>query len=934
MVYKMKGFSARSCVIVAALLLSSCIVETNDATDITPDGARLRGTLTCETGDCDIYFEYWQRDAGAEWAVSTTQFEFRGIPQKSSWPVYADITGLESDTHYEFRLCGRESVDSEFLCDLVKTFRTSPPTEIEQFSAVLSARNIVTLTWETSGGTVGEPVHIYGEFHDPVTGEHHRNVGYRAEHDNTDGLTFRVRPGLHRYVLELPTAAGKVTKVYELNVPAPTSPVITSPANSLYPVNISDQTVTWPALAADEFMLIRPPGQPSIEVTGQNSHTFTAQYLEDTLGEGEHAIGYFTCVDMSGAKPAMSRDFCSSRSRNPIIIGSARFTGPERHFAAPGGSVTLSWDNTGDSTVLTAPSVLGGVQTTTAFSHTFTNLPIGIHDISLESCISTPADCANTEDVVSPVSGHVVAIENQLSIFLAYGLAGASVGDQLALIQLDNSTTQVPVLASGVGNITEAEPNFQVGQHVNAGDVLMVQQTAAPPRAQIVVSNDNFERRHWKQDFYHFFPARHDLPNTSHVRLGATMPLLVASDGSIWSGGEFSDGGLTHITGINASEVISVLATPLLTIPSDPGPVPDRLEPVKPFDQASFSKSSLTKQEYLIEAGDYIWSVNGGSDHAVPGTNDNWNRLIRFDRAATDSAATLQDDRFCVYHVPTNNAGVIGIDWDETNGRIWYVEGRAKLDVAPVLAWFDPNELSCENFIDYSDPASIASATTQYCASPGDSGCIRTISLEDSDGSGRKLAFAAHAKADVDAVWVAGYNSSNIARVDIATEQVDVLDTDPPSVTPGTVASFLGSGPWQFLVEGDHVYFTEFFDGDIVKLDKTALAMDLASQTYACKDTGGGDNPCMEEIHATQLIKEIDLHGDRLYFGGYTEFGYINFSAWTPGALYSGLEEARDPERARIGKLISGDLSVGNTGMVIVNDYNGRSIMRFYPKAG
>ncbi|MBK6508908.1 MAG: hypothetical protein IPG06_05195 [Haliea sp.] len=352
--------------------------------------------------------------------------------------------------------------------------------------------------------------------------------------------------------------------------------------------------------------------------------------------------------------------------------------------------MTLSWDNTGDSTVLTAPSVLGGVQTTTAFSHTFTNLPIGIHDISIESCISTPADCANTEDVVSPVSGYVVEIENQLSIFLAYGFAGAPVGDQLALIQLDNSTTQVPVLASGVGNITEAEPNFKVGQHVNAGDVLMVQQTAAPPRAQIVVSNENFERRHWTQDFYNFFPARLDLPNTSHCRLGATMPLLVARAGSIWSGGEFSDGGLTHITGINASEVISVLATPLLNIPSDPGPVPDRLLPVKPFDQPSLFHSSLTKQEYLIEAGDYIWSVNGGSGDAVPGTNDNWNRLISFNRAGTDSAATLQDDRFCVYHIPRNNAGVIGIDWDEANGRIWYVEGHDRLDVAPCTSMVRP----------------------------------------------------------------------------------------------------------------------------------------------------------------------------------------------------------------------------------------------------
>lgn len=938
------NFRTQLSMILLALSLSGCFGQTDEATDVTVDGARLWGTGNCDTGDCDIYFKYWQRGGGANWATSTTVFEPRGLPPGSTWPVYADISGLEADAEYLFQFCGKEAADSTFLCTAnTSSFSTLPAPQIEQFSAALSERNIVTLTWETSGGTVDEPVHIYGTFHDPMTGKRNRNVGYQSEHDNIEGLSFRVIPGLHRYTLELSTATGKVLQSVEIKVTAPTSPLISSPENAVYPKNLTDQTVSWPNLAEDEFMLIQPtktrPPLPAIKLaaikkTEQNNHTFTAGYLADKLGVGSHPIDYSTCVSMDEAIPAMNKDFCSTLSRSSIVIGSARFKGPRRYFAAPGGTVTLSWGSTGDSTILTAPSELGGVQSTTAFSHTFTSLPAGIHDISLESCISAPAGCANTEDVISPVSGTVVFIENQLSIALRYYFAGATAGvTVLAIIELDNGTTE-SVLAPVTGNIAQPEPNFQVGQHVNEGDVLMTQQTSPVPPgsmgAQIVVRNNNFERRQWDRDFAPYFPVRHDLPATSHVRLGATLALLVTDDGAIWSTGEFADGSITQITGINASEAITPLAAPLLNKRDENL---ERLLPVKPFEQPKLGKLSITKQEHLIEAGDYIWFVNGGSGQADPASDNNWNRIISFDRAGTDLAATLHDDRFCVYHVPMNNAGVMGIDWDERNERIVYVESRKVLDVPPVLAWFDPTELNCENFIDYSDLAAIADTTTQYCDNDSDTGCIHTIDLEDSDGSGRKLVFAAHARVDTDAVWVAGYGSSNIARVDIANRRVDVLDTDPSSVTPGTQDSFNGSGPWQFLVEDGSVYFSEFFDGDIVKLDKAALALDLSSGTYACKDTGGLDNPCMEEIHATEYIKEIHLHEDKLYFGGYSEFGYINFNDWTPGVLYTGLEGRRNPERARSRDLISGDLSVGENGMVVINDYAGRAIMRFYPKS-
>ena len=60
---------------------------------------------------------------------------------------------------------------------------------------------------------------------------------------------------------------------------------------------------------------------------------------------------------------------------------------------------------------------------------------------------------------------------------------------------------------------------------------------------------------------------------------------------------------------------------------------------------------------------------------------------------------------------------------------------------------------------------------------------------------------------------------------------------------------------------------------------------------------------------AAGQLKELKVHGDRLYFAGYRDFGYINLTAWTPGEIYGGLESLRDPERRRRGELMTGDMS-------------------------
>lgn len=919
-----RQFCVKFSAFVVTLVLCGCLGTTEDASHITATGAKLKATGTCHSGTCDLYFKYWPADSNPEWGYSTPVERTPTLPPGTTGPYHTEVTGLQPDTEYEFQVCGKEAADPEFDCSNVKSFRTAPD-QIPSFGATLSDPNLVTLTWTTTGGSPGEPIHIYGVYTD-TAGNTHRNVGFRTDHNNTQGLTFRVPPGTHRYVLELPIpGGGKVQRTAQLTVPFPNPPVVTFTSEPLFQLGLANTTVSWQPIPQGQYLSIRPQGKDPIKITqsGQTSHTFTAEFLQ-TLGQGQTIVSYLACIDMEDLPYKMNGDYCSYPSRADIFIGSARFNGPQRHFVSTGSSLTVTWTATGESTVLSTPDILDGEQILEGVnSYAFNDLPPGIHDISLDSCTSGAADCVNTEPVKSPVAGTVTDVPDRtiLEELISFFVIGANQGQVLGKIKPEIGP-EVDIPAPVKGTIVKSL--VEVGDQVSADDILFLQQTATPPYIQIVVSETPFIRRPWSEDFSIYYSTRHDLPDTSHVKLGATMPLLVAEDNSIWTAGEFAEGSITHITAEGGNFRISPLAAPLLNVPSQGN---QRLVPVKPFDQPKLSNASLTKQETLVEAGQYIWFVNGGSSHAAPGQNDNWNRIIRFDRAGTDLSATIHDDRFCVYHIPTNNAGITGMDWDEDRNRVWYVESRYVLPNAlPVLAWFNPDELNCENLINYDDPVEVGQSSTKYCLSPSQSDCIHTEELDDWDDSTRKLLGAGFVKVDSDAVWVAGYLSNNIARYDINLERVDIINTNPPNNPTKLMA---GSGPWMFLPVEDDLYFTEFFDGDVVKLDKQALAADT---TGACKDPGtGNDNPCMSEIHVTEYIKDIARHGNRLYFAGYSEFGYINLDTWTPGKIYTGLEQRRNPDRSRGVPLLSGDMSIGPNGMLVINDYTGRSVLRFYP---
>ncbi|MEM9255336.1 MAG: hypothetical protein AAGA91_07805 [Pseudomonadota bacterium] len=927
-----------------ALLLNACAgsvqeqVRSNPAERTivtTATTAELAGQISCSSV-CTFEFRYWKIGSSSAWGRREPALAVGSTPANgASGRFVQTVTDLQPDTTYEFALCALATDAEHPRCRDQGAFITQPSAEIIDFTASLSDVNVITLRWETQGGLAKEPVHIYGAFHDPIDGSAHRNVGFRDQHTNRDGLAFRVGPGLHRYVLEVPTPSGPVTKTIEVDVPFPAAPVVESPDHALHPKRITGITTRWEPLDDQHFMMIRRTGVP-VRVFGRNTYTFYTTTLNQILEPGNNKIIYTACVDMADRKPPMDRDFCGHPALTYFIVGSASFLVPKRLFARTGDSVTLSWTDSSDRTKLTAPAELGGERLVQGYRYTFTNLPEGIHNIMLESCVGTPMDCANSEPIQTPVAG---TFRERVSLLETVELLGEIEGLEVAEIVPDDGGDPVPIVAP-INGYFRAPVEVADGDRVSAGQTLRVIEHAPLPFVQIVVEDAGFELKPWSEDYQIDADAgaHHAIPVTSHVRPGYPLGLLVTQDGDVWNTGEFADGSLTQISRHNDNR-LTTLAAPLhLT------PVPEenaaRLEPVRPFMQPRLNGLSLTKQETLVEVGPYIYFVNGGSSHANDDdpAEQNWNRIIRFDRTGKNNSSTVNDDRFCVYHIPRENAGVMGLQWDEAEERLWYVESRHTLtgsspdsERVSRLAWFSPDELTCENFIDYQNPSSLARTTSRYCSSEAERGCIHSVALRDSI-DGRKLIGAGHIAVDSDAVWVAGYYNSSLARYDRRSRAVDIITTNPSSQggSQTEAAKLLGSGPWKIVTSNDYVYFSEYFDGDVVRLDKQALA----ATPDLCKDPGPGRaNPCLDEIHAARRIKDIQLQGNRLYFSGRVAFGYINVDSWTPGVIYTGIEQLRHPQLKHLGPLISGDMAIGDDGMVVLNDYRSNSILRLYPKS-
>lgn len=102
----------RRCVIALACLLGlAACGQTDYATQVTEDGARLNATITTVTGGVvtTAWFEYWPAASPS----SAQQTPDQNIT--ATGPIHADVGDLGNHTEYRFRLCATED-DSDPVC--------------------------------------------------------------------------------------------------------------------------------------------------------------------------------------------------------------------------------------------------------------------------------------------------------------------------------------------------------------------------------------------------------------------------------------------------------------------------------------------------------------------------------------------------------------------------------------------------------------------------------------------------------------------------------------------------------------------------------------------------------------------------------------------------------------------------------------------------
>ncbi len=139
----------RSAMVVAAagLVLVGCYGSTEPATEVERESARLNARGTANKGPASSVFEYWP--TGFQSLAETTQR--LNWPGGASGPISTPVSGLRPGTGYSFRICGRDSGQSQDACAQTRTFTTDQPVEDSAKGGYFFTRAVSAASDATSG---------------------------------------------------------------------------------------------------------------------------------------------------------------------------------------------------------------------------------------------------------------------------------------------------------------------------------------------------------------------------------------------------------------------------------------------------------------------------------------------------------------------------------------------------------------------------------------------------------------------------------------------------------------------------------------------------------------------------------------------------------------------------------------------------------------
>ena len=290
----------------------------------------------------------------------------------------------------------------------------------------------------------------------------------------------------------------------------------------------------------------------------------------------------------------------------------------------------------------------------------------------------------------------------------------------------------------------------------------------------------------------------------------------------------------------------SVGAVTGLPLPQPAGP--------GPFANTIFSdhqtQTSVLGEEVLEDPSGRIWFTQGGG-YLYSGAHPNHSRVVM---VLPDEVGGPQ---FRVYNVPGDWNEVVGAEWDDGRGWLWFAQGG--LTAGAKITGFDPDLIAWDNTFEFD-----VSLNHQICGvgNPGDP-CYHTYDLPN------PTAQPAHLYIDnAGYVWYTAFWGNAIGRLNPAT---GVVNEYPLSahISQAEPAIYVGAGPWEILglPDGD-IVFNEFFDATLVRFDTSraddpaCLTLDLAGQNPCMVDRVIPDaDPVDEQLHSIAL----DLAGNLWY---------------------------------------------------------------------
>ncbi len=758
------------------------------------------------------------------------------------------------------------------------------------FTATVSDTNLITLTWRTEGGDASNLAYLYDDT-DPANPA----TGFRAQNGTT---SFRVSSaGVRRFRLAVNSAAGARAVVpVSVTVPPLPPPVITSTNPALVDeLAKQDVTITW-RHGTGGFARITRPNGTKVDVAGTVSgSTVTGSYLVTAASQAWGSNVYR--VAFCKPTPDPNVPLCSDGARAEVRVGPQRFTGGYRRFVTPGQTVTLGWTGSGNGRFFNVSSPRLGLSTWSGGSSLPVTLPAdanGVYDLTLTTCatLASGTVCANRDDVTTPSAGTVAWVAP----------VGTAVAAGAEVARVTTATATVSLTAPRAGTVSLVLAG--AGTAVAAGaPVVAVVVPDDVDHQQLVVSSRPWTTRSVLADFDSGAGDR--VPVWSHREAGIPLDLAFSPDGDLWSVGEFG-GALIGWTdsGLETYEV------PLRTkLDSNL-----HLIPVNPFGAqgrpSAWRYSSLV--ERVITADGKVWFTQGGQ--LFGSATGNHSRVLSFDPSAVDLPSTDTDDRFCAVNVPNDGAEVTGLAYD--GRRIWFTEEGVNRPTS--VDSFDPDELPCDNLLDYSDPVALANAVHHYCTHPGEEGCIRRIELPGALGA----AMLTFDPSD-NAIWVTEFYGAALDRVDVLTGATQRW-AEPPPDRPYGLGALFGGAPWQIRADADYVYLIDWGDLDLLRFHKDTGAFDELPLPMTTTGLGG---------HSIELV------GTKLWF---TEFGlettdaatigYVDTADWGPGVVYTGLSALVDGNRAGVGPTAPAGIAVSPTGTVAFADYWRRQLVLLRPK--